>query len=195
MKYSKPIFCGGRWVVQMSEHKCLIVIDEVMGLRGYKQTSVSTEDSTTAIPYTLYHNESGDCICVFTKISKGLNVNELRFYTQVLIKKVKQPHCIIIYNGKVANVKINENIRLLKDQNIIVETFHSCELQINITKHRLYQPHHKIVDKDEIAKLKSYPGIPMMKRCDPVVKLFRFMRGDYIKIERFDGSIGYRLVA
>lgn len=87
--------------------------------------------------------------------------------------------CTSFQNSHVKEFKeISNNIRLIR----------SDFFNINITKKA---PYHQKVDKSIIKNKKE---IPIIKEDDPNCIFYNFVKGDVIRVTRFDGDICYRLV-
>lgn len=87
--------------------------------------------------------------------------------------------CTSFQNSHVKELKeISNNIRLIR----------SDFFNINITKKA---PHHQKVDESIIKNKKE---IPIIKEDDPNCIFYNFVKGDVIRVTRFDGDICYRLV-
>lgn len=169
----------------------LEVVKEMMVQRGFKEYKVR-ESFMIGVRI---NEESGETEYIYIKIfTDKFELNVVReflwskfivdssgiIFTKVSKKKVVQ---LVIVCKSFQNSHIKEFKEVSKHIQLIRGDF----FNINITKKA---PHHCRV-KDVI---KNKREIPIIKEDDPNCIFYNFVKGDVIKVIRFDGDICYRLV-
>ena len=135
------------------------------------------------------HKDNEKILC-FICDNEKLNIQGIKDRLSVM-KRENAKRAIIIYRTSVtASAK-----KSLETIDNAIEIFSLEELQLNITQHRLV-PKHERVTEDEKKMLESkYKGkLPLILSSDPVVRYYNFLRGEYLRITRKDGSIISRFV-
>lgn len=124
-------------------------------------------------------------LCFYSK----LNIDRIKAYIQEL-EEIDIQHCIIVYDDVITSSckKILECM-----VKFTFETFHLNEMQYDLTKHVLYNPHEKL-NTHEISSIGNTKNFPIILKSDPVCRYFHFQRGDVIRIRRKNGIVIYRVV-
>lgn len=164
------------------------VIFEMLEQRGYTNIEVHSEvDEVTAV------KKDGKIVCVFLSVISKLNVAEIQNKISDLQDRGIN-HGIIIYSNT-PTPTVKNVVSRTSALGIIIELFHTDDLQFNITKHRLV-PQHIQLSKEEALEFKATYGmsIPVLLRSDPVCRFYDFAKGDIIKVIRKDGFVAYRIV-
>lgn len=133
--------------------------------------------------------QTNQFIKVFLCLYSKLNIERIKAYIQDL-EQSNIRHCIIIYEDVITSSckKVLEYMVRFE-----FETFQLNEMQYDLTKHCLYNPHEKL-SMDEIKSIESTKQFPIILKSDPVCRYFHFQRGDVIRVRRKDGIIVYRVV-
>ena len=106
----------------------------------------------------------------------------------ICFSKKKNAKCIVVYREDVtASAK-----KSVESLDVQIELFSLKELQLNITKHRLV-PLHTAATPEEVEELKN-TKIPLLLASDPIVRFYRFEKGQFIRITRKNGIVVYRQV-
>lgn len=167
----------------MSVEKAIQTTKEIITQRGYKITEIEDDK--------ILGTRGTEKICIFTGIVSKFSIGRVKEYLSIL-ETMNIKNCIVIYTDQVTP-KAKKLIENAID--VIIELFTLCELQYNITKHKLV-PQHVKLSPHESKKFKEHFGVkfPTLLKTDPVSRFYNFKRGDIIKIIRSNGYISYRIV-
>ena len=128
---------------------------------------------------------------IFFLDSPKLNIANIKDCIKILRENTIN-HCIIVYNN---NITSSANRVLTYAVDVTLELFAVKDLQTNITKHYYVPKHTMLNEQDEIDfKQKMGTDIPVLHKSDKVCRFYNFPKSAIIRVDRLDGSIGYRIV-
>jgi DNA-directed RNA polymerase I, II, and III subunit RPABC1 len=129
-------------------------------------------------------------LVIFSQVP--LNNESIKSFLSML-NNLAFTHMMIIYTKSITPSAKKIIINMAK-QDIHIEVFQAEKL-IDITKHRLYRKHEKIIGKEELEIRGKYGNkLPKILITDPVVRWHGFKVHDILRIKRKGGFIAYRLV-
>ena len=141
--------------------------------------------------YFLVQKSDDTEMIIFFSVFEKLNTSILKEYIKE-IEKNRINHMIIVYRYKVTS-SVNKIINSIF--HLDIELFQFQNLLFNITKHKFYRPHIKLLTKEKNEFIKKYGDkIPKILISDPIVKYYNYKLGDILKIIRKNNYISYRIV-
>lgn len=131
-------------------------------------------------------NKHGEQIYFYFIPYDKINIDIFKYYV-TLMDKLSIYHAIFVYRKTITPFvkKILQTLQLFN-----IEIFCQDELTYNVTKHQLVPKH----TKTRLPSKIGLKNIPKISRTDPVVRFLGFKVGDVVKIERKNGTLGYRVV-
>ena len=134
-------------------------------------------------------NTFGLILC-FIHDEEKLNIQGIKDKLSIMKKESAESAIIVYKNSMTASAR-----KSLGTIDHKIEIFGMCELQVNITQHRLFPKHEKVPKNDALELENKYKGkLPVLLSTDAASRYYDFKRGEYIRITRKDGSIIYRIV-
>lgn len=160
------------------------IIKKLLHFRNYL---IIEEDETKFIAQ---NNEK--LLIVIFSFHANLNIETIKIYINIL-NTLSLTHMIIVYNKSITSAS-KKIIKYFKTQGIHIELFQSDKL-VDISAHRLFCPHEKIIGDEEAEIREKYGSkLPKILTSDAMVRWYGFEKGDILRITRKGGHITYRLV-
>ena len=131
--------------------------------------------------YIKIFNDKFELKVVREFLSSTFNLESFNLKLKTSNKNVVQ---LVIISNSFQNSHVKEFMEVSKH----IQLFRSDFFDINITKKA--PKHHKI----DGNLIKNKREIAVIRVDDPICLFYKFEKGDLIRVIRFDGEIGYRLV-
>jgi len=168
---------------------------EMMTTRGYQnKTPEEGAEDTRGHPLMWFEkereNDEPHRVVVFFDVNR-CNMQILKSIF-VYMTRNTYDSAILIYNESITSMA--RKLIQSTDTYCKIELFSYKEMSYNPIKHVLV-PRHSLASEHEITQIKqSKIKIPLLLTTDPIARYYNWSKGTYVKINRRDGTIAYRVV-